>query len=455
MLDQRGTWDRARREQAVLVTLGKIEGDTLAAVNELKQLVRTAGGEPVAVLNQDRGKPHVATYIGKGKLEELNALVASCDADLVVVNDELSPAQVRNIEAKLDVEVLDRTEVILDIFSHRARSLEGKVQVELAQINYVLPRLTGRGKMLSRIGGTGGRGQRGPMGTRGPGETKLEVDRRRLGRRRAQLERKLKEIRARRQKERTRREKADLPTAALVGYTNAGKSTLLNALAGSDIEVADRLFETLDPTIRQVTVRTAGSRTDEMLVSDTVGFIDRLPHHLVAAFHATLEEVEEADVLIHVVDLSSPDYERQMAAVNGLLANMHLQTRRCLLALNKIDLLASAPPAGEADERVELWSDVAAAATADGEAPPRAVFVSATTGEGLDDLRRVLAEEALTDMIPVTLRIPYDRMDLLGLSHERGRVLEERYEEGAVVAEVEVTRELLGRLRDYVIADEP
>jgi GTP-binding protein HflX len=455
MVQSEASGDLARRERAVVVALGKLEGHTLASVEELQQLIRTAGGEPVAVLHQDRDKPHQATYIGKGKVEELQALVASTAADVVVFDDELTPTQVRNLENKLEVKVLDRTEVILDIFSQRARSLEGKIQVELAQLNYLLPRLIGRGKLLSRIGGTGGRGQAGPMGTRGPGETKLEVDRRRLRRRATALLRKLEEVRGRRERERTRRERTDLPAVALVGYTNAGKSSVLNALANSDVAVGGRLFETLDPTVRRVALRRqSGGGSGEVLVSDTVGFLDRLPHHLVAAFRATLEEVEEADLLVHVVDLSHPDFERQVAAVNEVLAGLHVQTIEQIVFFNKLDRLAEGPPPGEVAQSDGPWADRLAAVFCDDEAARRAVCGSALTGAGLDDLKRVIAEEAFAETIPVTLRIPYDRMDLLDLSHRRGRVLEERYEETGVRVEAEVSRELLGRLREYVIADE-
>ncbi len=446
----------AQRERAVLVALGGRDDRTLRSLEELALLVHTAGARPVAELRQDRKRPHMATYVGKGKLEELKALIAAEDADFVVVNDELNTSQVRNLETALDCKVLDRTELILDIFAQRARSLEGKIQVELAQINYLLPRLTGRGKLLSRIGGTGRSGGRGPIGTRGPGETKLEVDRRRLGHRATVLRRRLENVQQRRAKERAGREGTEIPTIALVGYTNAGKSSLLNALAGCEIEAEDRLFQTLDPTIRRV--RLAGPAEAgpgrEALFTDTVGFIERLPHHLVAAFRATLQEVEEADLLVHVVDISTPDFPRQAAAVDEVLTSLHLQTRPQVLALNKVDLLPNAPPVGPAQPDDTIHGVRLASVERFGGRLRPAVYTSATQALGLSDLLRAVAGNLEEELVCVTLRIPYDRMDLLQLSYELGRVVSREYGPEAIVAEAEVTPALLGRLRAYVVTEE-
>ncbi len=429
-------------ERAVLVALCT-EGEAKEQLEELSALATTAGAEVVGHLVQPRRRPHPRTYLGKGKVQELQACALSLEADLVIVDDELRPPQVTSLTDALDARVLDRSELILDIFAQRARSLEGKLQVELAQLSYQLPRLLGRGTEMSQIGGTGrgaaggagaggGGGGAAAIGVRGPGETRLELDRRRLRHRMTVLQRRLERVRQRRERERAARSRTRLSTIALVGYTNAGKSTLLNALAGAQIETSSKLFQTLDPTVRRADL---GDGL-EVLISDTVGFIERLPHHLIAAFRATLEEVIEAELLIHVVDASSPSAPEHMAAVREVLEKLDAHEKPTLLALNKCDLL---PDPTVADRLA-------------GEAET-SVRISALSETGLDDLREAIAARVSTPLISVTLHIPYDKMEVLHLSHAHGRVVSSRYEADKVVAEVEVEREVYWQLRDYVVAE--
>ena len=417
-----------RPERAVIVALGK-ERDLGRQLAELRELTRAAGAQVVATVLQDRDRPHLATYVGKGKLEELEAAVVAHDADLVIVDDELGPAQQRNIADAVGVKVIDRAELILDIFAQRARSAEGKLQVELAQLEYTLPRLTGFGVMMSRIGGTG-RGA-GPLGVRGPGETKLQLDRQHLRHRMTVLRRSLEEVRARRARERADRRRSRLPLVGIVGYTNAGKSTLLNALAGTDIATSSRLFETLDPTIRKVDLGDL-----EVLMSDTVGFLERLPHQLVAAFRATLEEVVEADALLHVVDASDANASKQLAASRAVLEELGALGKPIVTALNKLDLVTEV-------EALELLRAEA----------PNPIAISAERGTNLDQLRRALAEELARRLIPLTLHVPYDRLEVLRVPHQHGRVVSTDYQQDKVVAEVEIEREWLGRLREFIVAE--
>ncbi|MFQ5810198.1 MAG: GTPase HflX, partial [Armatimonadota bacterium] len=417
-------------ERAVLVALCR-EDDADERLRELASLAATAGADVVGRLLQPRDRPHPATYLGKGKLEELRALALSLDADIVVADDELRPAQLRTLSDTLDARVLDRSELILDIFAQRARSLEGKLQVELAQLSYLLPRLIGRGKEMSQIAGTG-RGASGPSGVRGPGEPRLELDRRRLRHRMTVLRRRLEQVRKRRERERAERNRGRLATVALVGYTNAGKSTLLNALAGADLETSSKLFQTLDPTIRRADL---GDGL-QVLLSDTVGFIERLPHHLIAAFRATLEEVVQAELLVHVVDASSPTALEQMMAVREVLVELEAHERPTIVALNKCDLVHDVTDLN--------------GLTREGET---AVRISALERAGLDELCQAIAARVSAALIAVTLHIPYDKMEMLALSHEHGRVLSSRYEADKVVAEVEVEREVYGQLREYIVSE--
>ena len=361
--------------RALLVACGK-EPQLSRDMEELEELVRAAGAHPVGRVVQHLDRPDAALYLGRGKAEELRDLAVLQRAQLVVADDELSPVQRRNLEKLVGVPVLDRTHVILDIFARRARSREGKLQVELAQLTYLLPRLLGWGQTLSRLGGG--------IGTRGPGETKLEADRRRIRNRIAQLRRELEQVRRHRQQLRRGRASLELPVVVLVGYTNSGKSTLLNAMTGASVSARDRPFETLDPTVRKASLVDGM----ECLMADTVGFIRKLPAHLVAAFRATLEEVAEADLLVHVVDASSPDAETQMGAVFETLEAIGAAGRPMVLAFNKMD---RAEP-----NRLRALLD----------AYPGSVAISALYGTNLDALRQAIAARLPEQAAPVEAYTP-------------------------------------------------
>jgi GTPase len=373
------------------------EGDDLS---ELRELLRTAGVDTVGELVQHRERPHANTYLGPGKVNELKGALARADANVVACDDELSPRQERNLEESLGVPVIDRTAVILDIFADHAHSAEGKLQVELAQLEYNLARMRGLWTHLERLGA--GRID-GGIGTRGPGETQIETDRRLARDRITALRRKLKGVSASRGVMRAERERAALPQIALAGYTNAGKSTLLNALAGSDIEVRDRLFHTLDPTTR--TTRLGGRA---FLVTDTVGFIRKLPHQLVDAFGATLEETRHADLIVHVVDASVPESEllEMVRAVEDVLEEIAAGGVTRLLALNKADLI-------DAERRREL-----------GFRHPDGVLVSGVTGEGLDVLGERVQEAFARTLRAVELLVPYDEGRRLAELHKLADGLE-------------------------------
>mgnify|MGYP000138549378 FL=1 len=355
------------QDRAILVGLqepGQSYEDLMDGLAELSRLVESAGGQVLQALWQRREGPNSATVIGSGKVQELALLVQDLGANLVVFDRELTPSQVRTLEEAVGVRVVDRSEVILDIFAQRARTRAGKLQVELAQLQYLLPRLAGRGRTMSRLGGG--------IGTRGPGETQLEMERRAIQRRIAKLRQQVEELRHHRQRLRQRREGSQIPVVALVGYTNAGKSSLLNALTHAGVYAADQLFATLDPTTRRLDL----PNRQAVLLTDTVGFLTELPDQLVDAFQATLEEVTEADALLHVVDLSHPNWEGQIEAVEALLDEMPLATGPRQLVFNKIDRLDP-----------EWIEDVCLLY-------PKALFVSATTGQNLDQLRRTLAQFA-------------------------------------------------------------
>jgi GTP-binding protein HflX len=338
--------------------------DTLA---ELARLVDTAGGEVLQTVQQKRSRIHPQTVVGEGKVQEIALAAQTLGANLIVFDRDLSPAQVRNLEAQIGLRVVDRTEVILDIFAQRAQSRAGKLQVELAQLEYMLPRLTGRGQAMSRLGGG--------IGTRGPGETKLETERRAIGRRISRLQQEVNQLQAHRSRLRQRRQNQDVPSVALVGYTNAGKSTLLNALTNAEVYTADQLFATLDPTTRRLTVSHAVTgQPQEILLTDTVGFIHELPPSLVDAFRATLEEVTEADALLHLVDLSHPAWLSHVRAVREILAAMPITPGPALVVFNKID---------------QVDSDNLALAQ---EEFPLAVFISASQRLGLETLRQRLSQ---------------------------------------------------------------
>jgi GTPase len=425
---QRG--DRLTAERAILVGIRKLRGEGLRSMRELAQLATSAGAVPVDVLIQQRDTPHQATYLGKGKVAELKALQLSADAQIVLFDDELTPVQVSNLIDQLDCKVLDRTELILDIFAQHATSREGQLQVELAQLSYMAPRLVGKGRMMDRIAGADGGGL-GGVGVRGPGETKLETDRRTLRRKMSHLKEKLEEVRGHREIEKRARARSGLPLAALVGYTNAGKSTLLNALVGSDeVNAHDRLFETLDTTIRKAEIEGA-----ELLISDTVGFIHDLPEDLFAAFMATFEQVQEADVIVHVLDASTPWAATERAASEETLDRLGVADRPTVVALNKWDKIA-----GTVDEKRILAQ------------MPDGLPVAAEKRVGLEKLGAEIARAAYAHFVPLTLHIPYDQMAALHLCRERGRVIQIAYEPDYVAADVEVETELLNTLKPFVVA---
>jgi GTP-binding protein HflX len=337
--------EQARRQRVLLLALEKPGDEWLESLEELSRLAETAGVEVVGTVTQRRAAPDPVRFVGKGKAHEIRQIRGDTGAEVVLVDGDLSPTQERNLEEAAAADVLDRTGLILDIFARRARTREGKVQVELAQLSYLLPRLTGKGTELSRLGGG--------IGTRGPGETKLEADRKRIRKRLSVLRKQVEQIGKRRGVERRRRQDAGLPMVALVGYTNAGKSTLLNALSGAEVFVEDLLFATLDTTIRRVELE--GGRG--FLAVDTVGFIRNLPHQLVAAFRATLEEGEEADVLVHLVDASHPQMEEQIEAARRVLAELGCADKPTVMAFNKCDAV---------EDRARLEERVARAAAAGG-----------------------------------------------------------------------------------------
>lgn len=419
------TFDTAApAERAYLVGLEQ-QGNALEAedsLDELATLVVAAGAAVVGRTTQHRRAPDPNTWVGKGKAEELAIERKRSGADLVVFDDELSPKQQKNLEELLDARVIDRSAVILDIFARHARSREGQLQVELAQMEYRMPRLAGIGRELSRLGGG--------INTRGPGESKLESDRQVIRRRIQDLKARLATVAEQRDRSRRSRAKEGLFLAALVGYTNAGKSTLLNALSGSDVLVADQPFATLDPTTRRAAV---GAGVN-VLLSDTVGFVNKLPPTLVAAFRATLEELADADLLVHVIDVSHPNLHERMRVVKDTLASLGLADRPQLLALNKADALRG----GEGDALREAL----------GAEFPRAVFVSGTTGEGIPPLRERLADAARSSWTNVRLTLPYDRGGaMLQRIRERGSLKREVYSERGIDVEADVPADLAAELR--------
>ena len=390
------------------------------SLDELGLLVDTWGGEVAARLLQTRPKPDPSWYVGRGKLAEAVELARASGANTLATDSELTPGQLRRIEkevgeAGLDLRVIDRTQVILEIFARRAHSREGRLEVDLAQAIYALPRLTGKGLILSRLGGG--------IGTRGPGETKLEMDRRHLRQRIINLKGEIAEVgRQREVQSRTRREGA-APLAALVGYTNSGKSTLFNRLTGADVLVEDKLFATLDPVVRRLDLPN-GQR---VLISDTVGFIRKLPHNLVASFRATLEEVRTADVLIHVIDVSDPSWAEYAAAANSVLVEIEATSAPVIYALNKTDRLAGGRAAALADPRAQERARQS-----------RVVALSAVTGDGLDELQAALSAELAGRRQVFTFKVPYAQASLISELHEKGRVLAEVYEADGVAVKVEI-----------------
>ena len=406
------------RERAVLVGVDGLKGlvPLRESMQELARLGATAGLDVVGEATQQLRRPSAATFVGAGKVEQLKTIVGETHADVVVFDDPLTPAQQRNLETALGVKVIDRSALILDIFAQRARSTEGKLQVELAQLQYLLPRLTRAWTHLSRQRGGG-------VGTRGPGETQLEVDRRRVRERLAQLRTRLADVDRSRRLQRQERQTVPTPTVALVGYTNAGKSTVMNALTRAGVLVEDRLFATLDPTVRRLRLPDGVV----VLVADTVGFIHKLPHQLVEAFKSTLEQVRTATLLVHVVDASHATWPEQLRITEGVLAEIGAAHLPVVYAFNKVDVLGLvAPPAG---------------------APPGSVAISARTGQGLRDLLARLEAELAAGLSRVRCRLPSARTDLVALMRRSGRVVEEYYQDGSVTVTALVPAAVAGRLR--------
>ncbi len=415
------------------------------SLEELAQLASTADIEVVGSTIQRLETLNPATFIGSGKVEELEAWRRELDYDVLLFDDELAPRQQRNLEEKVDVKVVDRTALILDIFASHARTKEGRLQVELAQYEYRLPRLTRMWTHLSRQG-VGG------VGLRGPGETQLESDRREIGRRIAQLKRQLEEVRVHRRQYRRRRKKAAIPVVAIVGYTNAGKSTLLNALSGADVLVEDKLFATLDPTTRRVTLPDGRPA----LFTDTVGFINKLPTQLVAAFRATLEEINDADLLLHIVDITHPNVQEQSATVAQVLRELGAGGKPVVTALNKMDLLLDRRGAegsegqGENGQGTEEVLDALLEGT---NSYPNCVPVSATQGWGLDQLLERIQEVLSEGFVDLLVRLPYSSDGLLGLFYQEGVVEREEYSEEGITVGGKVPQRLVPQFERYLVGD--
>lgn len=416
-------------ERAILIGMEWGRNDSLWTVDdsleELKQLADTAGATVIKKFIQKRPKPDPAFFIGRGKVQELALYAQQENIDLCIFDDELSPAQQRNIESVMGIRILDRTALILDIFAQRTRTNEGKLQVELAQLQYTLPRIMGKGLMLSRLGGG--------IGTRGPGETKLEVDRRRIRDRIAFIKDQIEKVKAVRSLHRSKRKKNNVFEVSLVGYTNAGKSTLLNTLTNSDIYAKDQLFATLDPTTRQLTL----PNKQEIIITDTVGFIQRLPHQLIAAFRSTLEVVTEADLLVHVIDVSHELYKEQAAAVHEVLKEIGAETKPVITVYNKIDKL---PPDSKLADRLALEED--------------AVCISAAKKLNLETLQQMIETHLKSKAVEVTLCIPYAETAKAAQLHETANVLEQEYTENGAVMKVILPVEDLEAYNEYILKSE-
>ena len=407
-----------KEEQERVILVGVSTGDhddTEQSLDELGDLVKTAGAVAVGKVIQNREAMHPGTYVGKGKIDEIKELLWELDATGIVCDDELSPAQMNNLTEMLETKVMDRTLVILDIFAGRASTSEGKIQVELAQLRYRQSQLTGAGKALSRLGGG--------IGTRGPGEKKLEIDRRLIKDRIAQLNRELKDVKRHRELTREQRKRNHVPVAAIVGYTNAGKSTLLNTLTDAGILEEDQLFATLDPTTRNLKLPSG----QEILLTDTVGFIRKLPHHLIEAFRSTLEEAKYADIILHVVDASNPQMDEQMFVVYETLQRLEVMNKPVITAFNKMDRV------GEAITVRDFQAD-------------KIVQISAKSGENLEQLFDAIEEVLREEKIHIERVFPYSESGKVQLIRKYGELLKEEFEEDGVHVEAYVPQEIYGRL---------
>ena len=413
-----------KRDLAVLVGLRspvlREDSTDEESLQELAALVETAGGQVVGSILQSRDKPDPHSFIGEGKVEEVKTMVTLESATLVIFDNDLSPSQIRVLTELLGVQVIDRSGLILDIFAQRAKTREGCLQVELAQYQYLLPRLIGMWTHLERQAGTSGKG---PIGSKGPGETQLETDRRHIHRKIDKLKEELEEVRRVRNTQRQRRMKNEIPVVAIVGYTNAGKSTLLNAITGAGIPANNRLFDTLDTTTRLLTV----SDTLDVVISDTVGFIRKLPHQLVEAFKATLEELEYADLLLHVIDLSNPQWAQQAQVVDDLIRELKADHIPCLRVYNKCDLAFSGALPREKDS----------------------VYISAKTGEGIKRLLQAVDEKLDKGTRRVTIHLPYDKAGLLDGLYRETKVENVEYGETVDITAV-CTPRIMGQLKDYI-----
>lgn len=404
------------KERVILVGVQADDNeDTEKSLDELEELAQTAGAETVGRIIQNREQIHPGTYVGKGKLDEIKNLLWETDATGIICDDELSPAQLGNLQDALDTKVMDRTLIILDIFAERASTNEGKIQVELAQLKYRQSRLVGLGKSLSRLGGG--------IGTRGPGEKKLEMGRRLIKGRIAQLNRELKDVKRHREVTREQRSRNHIPVIAIVGYTNAGKSTLLNRLTGASVLEEDKLFATLDPTTRGLKLPSG----QEVLLTDTVGFIRKLPHHLIEAFKSTLEEAKYADMILHVVDVSNPQMDEQMYTVYETLQNLDVKDKVVITAFNKQDRLTEVP----------IIRDFKA---------DHIVNISARTGQGLDTLQSVIEQILRERKIEISRTYSYADAGKIQLIRKYGELLEEEYREDGIFVHAFVPKELYGKI---------